>query len=211
MSSSASISAAKRRRGPQPSAAPNMRDPRANQQQSSSQQRPQRIHPMAILENHELRLRDIENANALKTTDTDTNKVVSQGENKKIDALVLENGVLSKKIEILKDKIITLEKTAIDLQKLKDIVFNLQASVISNTNKVENLQDANTTGVVSANVAKEIEDVTSQMSTATVAYGEDKNETNSNVTEEVASSNVTFTVVENAEVKDKDKEQQESA
>lgn len=210
MSSSASISAAKRRRGPQPSAAPNMRDPRANQQQSSSQQqRPQRIHPMAILENHELRLRDIENANALKTTDMDTNKVVSQGENEKIDALVLENGVLSKKIEILKDKIITLEKTAVDLQKLKDIVFNLQASVISNTNKVENLQDANTTGVVSANVAKEIEDVTSQMSTATVAYGEDKNETNSNVTEEVASSNVTFTVVENAEVKDK--EQQESA
>ena len=168
MSSSASISAAKRRRGPQPSAAPNNN---VRQQQQPVQQRPQRINPMAILENHELRLREIEKTSSLKNSYT--NEVVSQDENEKVKALVLDNEMLNKKIEVLKDKIITLEQTAVDLQKLKDVVFNLQTSVISNTNKVENLQDTNGVDVVSANMAKEIEDVTTQMSTATVSYGED--------------------------------------
>ena len=207
MSSSASISAAKRRRGPQPSAAPN-NNVRQQQQQQPVQQRPQRINPMAILENHELRLREIEKTSSLKNSDTD--EVVSNDENGKINSLVLENDMLNKKIEILKDKIIILEKTAIDLQKLKDVVFNLQASVISNTNKVENLQDTNGVDVVSANMAKEIEDVTTQMSTATVAYGEDTEHVNSKDTEEVESSNVTFTVVENTESAQKESEQQES-
>ena len=207
MSSSASISAAKRRRGPQPSAAPN-NNVRQQQQQQPVQQRPQRINPMAILENHELRLREIEKTSSLKNSYT--NEVVSQDENEKVKALVLDNEMLNKKIEVLKDKIITLEQTAVDLQKLKDVVFNLQTSVISNTNKVENLQDTNGVDVVSANMAKEIEDVTTQMSTATIAYGQDVEEVKSKDTEEVASSNVTFTVVENTESAQKESEQQES-
>ena len=202
MSSSASISAAKRRRGPQPSMAPPQNRGQQQQQQRGQPQQGKRINPMAILENHELRLRDIE-----KTKSDEGGSVVVPQNDEKVEALVKENGLLNQKIEIMKEKIISLERTTQDLLKLKNVVFDLQTSVLSNSQKVEALKDfkdGSNSEIISADVAQEIEDVTQTMSSATIDYGDTQvNTTSTNVNssadgnEEVASSgNVTFTVVE---------------
>lgn len=197
MSSAASISAAKRRRGPQPSMQPPPQTRGKPQQNSStpSQSQGQRINPMAILKDHEMRLREIEKN---PSEDTENKLGVSKSVDnvdERVDVLVQENVTLNKKVDILKDKIIALEKSVAELSKLKDIVFHLQSSVILNTQKVNSINTTNaTTGeevdksVVTKEVIQEIEDVTQSMSHATVNYGDDVDK---------PSSNVTFTVVEN--------------
>ena len=203
MSSAASISAAKRRRGPQPGMqASGRQNVQSNQQanvqkanvQQANVQQGRRINPMAILENHELRLREIES----KSTETSNHnagiQVVPQTQtvpDVKIQELEGSNRELNAKIEIMKNKIISLESQVVELSKLKEIVFTLQSAVMRNTQKVEtynsSVSEVNKTGVVNE-VSQELEDVTKSMDSATIAYGEDSNKP----------ANITFSVVDNS-------------
>ena len=74
--------------------------------------------------------------------------------------------------------------------KVKDMVINIQSSVLSNTQKVETLKTEinslhNEREVVTADVTQEIQDVTADMSEATSSYSDEDNK-----------QNVTFTVEE---------------
>ena len=176
MSSAASISAAKRRRGPQPTFTS-----QASSKQSSSQpqqsrrptQGPVRVNPMAILENHERRLREIEGK---------SKEGANVEQDERVESLVREN-------EELKKALVALSAKVNELMKVKDMVINMQSSVLSNAQKVETLKSdvqllQSGTEVVSADVSQEIEDVTANMSQATISYGE------------ADQQNVTFTVEE---------------
>lgn len=210
MSSAASISAAKRRRGPQPtftSQASTRSGQPQRQPQQQQQQRPQgpvRVNPMAILENHELRLREIEGkstGDAVTDNDGRIESIASDNmeirreldsikgqlggpgssSDGRIDALIKENIELKQVLSALQDKII-------ELSKVKDMVINIQSSVISNAQKVETLKadfesiKTISDTVVAADVAQEIEDVTATMSKATIGYGEKVEQEKSNVT-----------------------------
>mgnify|MGYP000067547720 CR=1 FL=1 len=173
MSSAASISAAKRRRGQQPTFT---NEAKSSQQQSNRYSRElTRINPMVILENHELRLREIEK----KSKDSAT--VQQDGH---VESLLKEN-------EELKKSIVALSAKISELLKVKDMVINMQSSMLSNTQKVETLKSEvkslqSGTEVVSASVSQEIEDVTADMSQSSITFGDDKNQ------------NVTFTVEESS-------------
>lgn len=192
MSSAASISAAKRRRGPQPGMqAPNRQNVQSNQQANVQQGR--RVNPMAILENHELRLREIESKSTETSNHNAGNLVLPERQtvpDVKIQELQGSNRELHAKIEIMKNKIITLESQVVELNKLKEIVFTLQTAVMRNTQKVEtynsSVPEVNKIGVVNE-VSQELEDVTKSMESATIGYGEESNKP----------SNITFSVVDN--------------
>ena len=167
MSSAASISAAKRRRGPQPTFAGQTTSKQSSgQQPESPSQGPVRINPMAILESHERRLRDIEG------------KSTNSAHDEQVETLLKEN-------EELKKALVSLNNKIVELLKVKDIVINLQSSVLSNAQKMETLNKdikslkTDNEEVVLTDVGQEMEDVTSNMSNATIKYGEvtDTNET----------------------------------
>lgn len=172
MSSAASISAAKRRRGPQPT----FTSQTSSQQQSRNpSQVPTRINPMAILESHELRLRDIEG----KSTEG-----ANVEQDKHVESLLKENEELKKTLGALNAKVS-------ELMKVKDMMINMQSSVLSNAQKVETLKTEveslkSVREMVTADVSQEILDVTADMSQATISYSEDN-------------KNVTFTVKEKEE------------
>lgn len=197
MSSAASISAAKRRRGPQPSMqAPSRQNVQSNQQANVQQGR--RVNPMAILENHELRLREIESKSTETSNHSAGNQVVPQTQtvpDVKIQELQGSNRELHSKIEIMKNKIISLESQVVELSKLKEIVFTLQSAVMRNTQKVDtynsSVPEVNKTGVVNE-VSQELEDVTKSMESATIGYGEDSNKP----------ANITFSVVDDGSKKE---------
>lgn len=190
MSSAASISAAKRRRGAQPTftnqvpsnqslTQQNLKRSTQAQAQARAQTQPQaqgpvRINPMAILENHERRLRDIE-GNSIDE--------VNVKEDGRVNSLLKEN-------EQLKNAVVDLTTKLNELMKVKDMVINIQSSVLSNTQKVETLKTEinslhNEREVVTADVTQEIQDVTADMSEATISYSDEDNK-----------QNVTFTVEE---------------
>ena len=79
---------------------------------------------MAILENHERRLRDIE-GNSIDE--------VNVKEDGRVNSLLKEN-------EQLKNAVVDLTTKLNELMKVKDMVINIQSSVLSNTQKVETLK-----------------------------------------------------------------------
>jgi hypothetical protein len=206
MSSAASISAAKRRRGPQSSMQTAPQNTRGRQSQSNQprsassqpQSQGQRVNPMAILQNHELRLREIESKPNEADAHANTNSYVPQSpstqvDNSRVEELERSNRDMYTKIEIMKTKIISLESQVIDLSKLKEIVFTLQTAVMRNSQKVETINTSSVTEVIKKDVVQEVseelEDVTINIAAPTVSYGEENHE----------KGNVTFTVVDNAE------------
>ena len=205
MSSAASISAAKRRRGAQSSVPPqssNRGRPQQQQQQRSQQQQQtvqrNRVNPMQILEDHERRLRVVEQGAKSPSTTNDVieNKEIREQENNNnFSILERENIELHKKIEVMKNKIIEMSTDIADLKKLKDIVFTIQSSVLSNTQKVSSFTEK---GTVSQEVSQEIQDITADLETATLSYGE----TAENQTATVANNDEIVSSVEsvNAEV-----------
>uniref|UniRef100_A0A6C0LKD4 Uncharacterized protein n=1 Tax=viral metagenome TaxID=1070528 RepID=A0A6C0LKD4_9ZZZZ len=218
MSSAASISAAKRRRGAQSSVPPQSsnrgRPQQQQQQRPQQQQQPQqqqavqrnRVNPMQILEDHEKRLRVIEGGSESPSTTNDVieNKEIREQENNNnFSILERENIELHKKIEILKNKMIEMSTDITDLKKLKDIVFTIQSSVLSNSQKVESFR-ANTTvsqevsQEASHAVSQEIQDITADLETATLGYGEENKNHDSNA--ENNDENVTSGESVNSEV-----------
>ena len=200
MSSAASISAAKRRRGAQSSVPPqssNRGRPQQQQQQRPQQQQQQavqrnRVNPMQILEDHEKRLRVIEGGSESSSTANNDvqNKDIQEEKDSKFAILERENIELHKKIEIMKNKIIEMNEDIIDLKKLKDIVFTIQSSVLSNSQKVESFRVNSTVSqevsqevsqAVSQEVSQEIQDITADLETATLGYGEENKNHDSNL------------------------------
>ena len=200
MSSAASISAAKRRRGAQSSVPPqssNRGRPQQQQQQRPQQQQQQavqrnRVNPMQILEDHEKRLRVIEGGSESSSTANNDvqNKDIQEEKDTKFAILERENIELHKKIEIMKNKIIEMNEDIIDLKKLKDIVFTIQSSVLSNSQKVESFRVNSTVSqevsqevsqAVSQEVSQEIQDITADLETATLGYGEENKNHDSNL------------------------------
>ena len=202
MSSAASISAAKRRRGAQSSVPPQSSNRGRPQQQQQQQQRPQqqrpqqqqqavqrnRVNPMQILEDHEKRLRVIEGGSESSSTANNhvQNKDIQEEKDSKFAILERENIELHKKIEIMKNKIIEMNEDIIDLKKLKDIVFTIQSSVLSNSQKVESFRVNSTVSQevsqeVSHAVSQEIQDITADLETATLGYGEENKNHDSNL------------------------------
>lgn len=200
MSSAASISAAKRRRGAQTSVPPqssNRGRPQQQQQQRPQQQQQQavqrnRVNPMQILEDHEKRLRVIEGGSESSSTANNDvqNKDIQEEKDSKFAILERENIELHKKIEIMKNKIIEMNEDIIDLKKLKDIVFTIQSSVLSNSQKVESFRVNSTVSqevsqevsqAVSQEVSQEIQDITADLETATLGYGEENKNHDSNL------------------------------
>lgn len=169
MSSAASISAAKRRRGPQPTFTS---ETSSMQQSRNPSQGTTRISPMAILESHEIRLRSIEG----KST-----KEANVEEDSRIESLLREN-------EEHKEALLALNAKVSELMKVKDMMINMQSSVLSSAQKVETLKTEVDTlksvrEMVTADVNQEIHDVTADLSTATISYNKEDN-----------NKNVTFTV-----------------
>ena len=167
MSSAASISAAKRRRGPQPTFTGQAQSKQSpGQEPERPSQGPVRITPMSILESHERRLRVIEGSSTNSTQD------------ERVETLLKEN-------EELNNSLVSLNKKIVELLKVKDMVINMQSSVLSNAQKVETLNSdikslkTDNEWVVSTGVGQELEDVTANMTNATIKYGEvtDTNET----------------------------------
>jgi len=199
MSSAASISAAKRRRGAQSSVPPQssnrgrpqqQQQPRPQQQQQAVQRN--RVNPMQILEDHEKRLRVIEGGSGSSSTANNhvQNEDIQEEKDSKVAILERENIELHKKIEIMKNKIIEMNEDIIDLKKLKDIVFTIQSSVLSNSQKVESFRVNSTVSQevsqeasqeVSQAVSQEIQDITADLETATLGYGEENKNHDSNL------------------------------
>lgn len=181
MSSAASISAAKRRRGAQPTFTSQASSKQSLGQQQSQQIRPPqgpvKINPMFILENHELRLREIEG----KST-----QEANLEQNRQVDSLLKENEELKKEVAILNEKIN-------EFMKVKEMVISMQTNVLSNTQKVESLKTEinslhSEREVVTADVIQEIQDVTADMSEATISYSDEDNKQNVTLTVEEGNS-----------------------
>lgn len=198
MSSAASISAAKRRRVPQPTFTSQVSTIDAQQQQPPRPPKgPVRVNPMAILENHELRLREIEGKSTSAKSDNDKRNesiasstmeirreldsikvqlsAPSSSSDARVDALIKENSDLQQALSNLQTKFV-------ELSNMKDIVINIQSSIIPNADNIEFLKadfetskTASESVIAAADVSQEIEDVTVTMSTATIAYDEDQN------------------------------------
>ena len=192
MSSAASISAAKRRRGQHPTFT-SQASTRGGQQPQP--QGPVRVNPITIIQNHELRLREIENnstSDAVSDSDSriaadNTNvrrevesiksqlDALSSASDKRIDNLINENNKL-------KDSLSALQANIDELSKLKDTVINIQSSFVDNARIVATLKAELDSSKSNSDtvVAQDNVDDTATMRETTI--GEEEQQTGLNVT-----------------------------
>jgi hypothetical protein len=192
MSSTASISAAKRRRGQHPTFT-SQASTRGGQQPQP--QGPVRVNPITIIQNHELRLREIENNSTsdavsdrdsriaadnmtvmreLETIKSQLGALGSTSE-KRINELINENSKL-------KESLSALQANNDELFKLKDMMINIQSSFVDNAQMVATLKAEFDSSKSNSDtvVAQDNVDDTATMRETTI--GEEEQQTGLNVT-----------------------------
>jgi hypothetical protein len=155
MSSASSISAAKRRRGQNPTFTSQASNSGGNKQQQYQQQPqsqgPVRVNPMTILKNHEIRLREIEGNSTGDAVSEKDKHIAADNMRLEVESIKSQLSELgstaAKRVENLinennrlKESLSALQANIDDLSKLKDTVINIQSSFVDNARIVATLK-----------------------------------------------------------------------